>query len=337
MFRRSVNLEILILINGEHCNIVDGSKILRYFSSKTKKIVAINIYDRVAQPSASLSINSALEILLENGKKNNWKLKVLVISLRSMIPTKLGQFLNFAKNTLEELKLYPLCYSCTNFPTEEVSQCLKLQELDSGKVKFNLNTFKPILQPSQLSLVKLRVDLSENATTTLVAILKRFRNTLQEIRCYSIEDISLNEVLSEFEENDEPVRDLWCFNYTWLSDLSGNIDVKKLFRIFPSLESLIMFQNFVENSLYQFARDFLDLFHHASPVRELSIISEDHPYAYGVKVITNHLVEAFPSPLYKWEIVTHNSSYVFVDTYEVVHKIVIQRGNAQITLFLGYY
>ena len=335
MFRRSVNLEILILINGERCYIREALKILRYFSSKTKNITNINIYDHTSLRYHEFS-SSFWNILLENCEKNNWKLKVLNVSTRMNTEELVRRFLNLAKDTLEELTYRPIfpfyhaLYStATNFPAEEVSQCLKLQKLDMGSFdfEFDLNTLGPLLQPSQLSLVELRIDLSENATATLVAILKRFRNTLKEIHCTPSRKISLGQLLNEFEETTEPNQTLQQLSSSWLSDLPKDSTVEKLFHLFPNLQSMGTCTYFNGKSLYQFARDFLDLFQYDSTtVRKFTITSNCYVvyYDYDLKPLGNRLLEAFPPPLYKWVIKATN--------IEEPSKIVIQRGYAQIIL-----
>ena len=153
-------------------------------------------------PLVPLAFKFALEILLESGEKNNWKLKVLDCIPRETFLGILVRFLNFAKDTLEEL-------SCKMLPSEEISQCLKLRKLyvDIRRYgsRYNLNTLGPLLQPSQLSLVELHIDLVD--VSQIVAILKRFRNTLQELYCTALGTISLNELLNEFEETAEPVQE----------------------------------------------------------------------------------------------------------------------------------
>ena len=331
MFRRIIDFGCVIFINGERCNIRDGVKILRYFSSKTKNITEIHIYDcidlRIHGFSVSFLMELMLQSLLENGKRYCWKLKVLDFSSREIILGTVRRFLNFAKDTLQELSFHKyLPLSSIQVPSEEVSHCHNLQELDMGGVQLDLHALNPLLRPSSLSLVILQISLFANGVTELVAILKRFRNTLQEIYCTPLGTISLKELLNKFEENDEPVRELRLFNCTWWSNIAENeiIDVKKLFRIFPSLERLTMFEYFIENSLYQFARDFLDLFRYDSTLRKFTSVSSFYR-GIGVETIGNRLVEFFPPPQYSWEIKTKS-------IYTEPDKIVIQRGNAQITL-----
>ena len=319
----------VIYINGECNSSGDFDKILRYFSSKTKKIIAISVYDRTTLLQRHQEfLSNFWEILLENSEKNNWKLKVLEFSASQLPLEYIRRFLKFNTDTLEELRLCTRPNnSCEKFPLEDLGRCLKLRKLDIGEYNFDLDTLNPLLQSSQLRLTEFRSKLSSNAAIELVAILKRFGPTLEKIYCNPPFTLSLGQLLNKFEENDGPFRDLRHFYCTWLTDIYGdeNIDVKKLFRLFPNLQTLSK-TVFIGNCLYQFARDFLDLFHHDTVEYKFALVTTLY-YGPRVDLYCNLLVEAFPPSLYKW---------VSIITSEDVYEIVIQRGNAQITLHCEY-
>ena len=313
-------------INGQKFeNDTLGLKVLAFFSSKTRKITEINVVDYAYPRFDMTPVLETLIKILENGVKNNWMLEILHFSVRSILP-QLRQFVVFAKDTVKDVRLHAhFCLPFTDIHLEEVSKCYKLQVLDLGHAKFSIEHLSPLLQSSELSLVVLRISLFPNALSEVTAILKRFRRTLKELSIDLPQSLALKRLLERFEENDEPIGKLEYFNCLWIDRIKlATPYVKKLFQLFPKLNRIGTVKLFEEEYLYEFARQFLQLFRYHTNICSHTVVTS---FYCGIAQtdLSKRLLEAFPPEKYKWEI-------IFYITTNEMDKIVIQQGNAKITL-----
>ena len=336
----------IIVINGYRCVLDDDAinttiDILDYFTSKTKNLKHIEFDLKLNQFTRkhSISFNLMLDVVLKNGRKNNWKLTRLLFICDKLTIT-IREYLKFSENTLEELFLstwtfHPITWFLSSgpgtvsvivkkFPLPEIGDCTKLRLLDTGKrtiwtdfyssTSLKTSPCTPPIENLTLHIVNI---------TVLDSILCYLCETLQKINFTTwYEDISLCELINKINEKDIPSQELrQLHSMSWGQfDLFDNVDVRKLFLRFPKLESLAIFHYFNEEIYYKFAKDFLDLFHQHSSKRNFSIRSAVYR-GKGLNTIKDRLNETFQQ-CYHWEFVVDFTT----------QRIEVWRGNARIML-----
>ena len=312
----------VICLNGKFLTIPTVRKALNSFCSKTRNISEIIVCDNLHGHRAQLTVKSLVKILLENGKKNNWKLTHLHLHIKQVFP-EIEQLIDFSNRSL--LKLNLLTSYQSTISNETIQQCLKLQQLTFGfRITFtNVDTF---LQSSELPLKILRISVPINR---IVAILKRLRTTLKVLifdptRLYYY---SISGFLDAFEDNEEPFEPLLGLYFRQLIPVDPyfimkDTDVVKLFRLFPNLQKLKTLTRF-SLGCFQFARIYLDLFRNHAIVRHFMFIVNYFrvdPQSERFHItMRNH----FPSGQYTW--------YIDCRYNNCQELVVIQQGNASIS------
>lgn len=216
------------------------SKYLNYFTLETENVENISFIGNLGGGYGSIHAESIIEILFDNGLKNEWKLKFLEICLFSFkdVDVRVSAWIRAHDSTLKKLNLYCAIPHFNSFPCSGLPHCLNLTSLNIDNFKLTADMAQAFTSLPLLKKLSIRLDDREEGGSVEEAksILSALRASVEKVLFESDDTAYFSELLINLE--DTPLIFLTHFHWASLV-LPGDAAVAlRFFRTFPALVDL---------------------------------------------------------------------------------------------------